>query len=948
MITKSKHQKCLQNLRMSESMPTNLDDFYIESTISSCTLSKKTVLESEGYLSVRWRTKQIYCISPSKAGIYLLYDLHKNPHYHLQHKERSSVQQKSTDLGVPFVLLDDKSYVEEGRIHHHTHLSPLYKEKVSPVITKLDLDAIVSKLSKEEICDRGNIALTFGWKNNAFVKSNGVNVPCNDTLDDFDRTVLKIMTKSYMSAYGDNIANPPFTKNEKRIREYANQLVTIGTCVSSNSSIENVFESVTYALTFCSNNSNTQLRPHVDTLNCFETGFNAVFGMYFIFRHPTEKKFVRLVLLGYSRRSIFYAMNRFEKRSMFKNHLKRYSTYLDERNDFCLENAIPWNDARRKTPSIISKIPFIDKCGFYSIFVSGLYDIIKSGKTLFLEDIVELVLPIGWLCTGANYYRVLSQWNSNGIPKGNLTVIMLRTLVEQFDGISRGEGLRMQPSCNSPIPLEKIYEGQRILLRFINIANGSPSCDIKQGMEMLEKIYYVRGLGAQHLMSVLTLLRVVYNPEYVRSTVLLETNLTAKKIHDLYRLNHKLTNELYKELSMELYDGCSRMVENLVCEFFRDIHENPTTFTWDLQYYDDSIGKRKLKKPDTFFSNQSIFKETQFAIHRYFYDKHGKVKSEFLHNLVLDREAHVRHWLIEKNVTTDELVYVTKKQEEGGHGLKSLPGKKIGKKSKCLKSQSRKTSSKKKVSKDIDDTKLLDDGEENDTLYQGEGETNISSSYMLRNRNIMYTKKYSGIQLQIISMLKDSCDQESVDCRDMSWFLGEKKYINSDLCLRQIIGRTSRKRKRNKAKGSLVTDILHHDNNRQVYSQSINGQNKVHFVRSENMNICQKGFYGLYGQVISKNNLCLAFYETKKDALLALKMTIFAGDVPNIVSNCDLSSLLRNMEPNSHMALLEKKQGVESFFGFISKKDTCYFMNIPLEDAMTLKGEWQEFKCYTE
>ena len=904
---------------MSGTIPTNLDDFYIERTVSSCTLSKKTVLESEGCLSNRWRTKKIYCISPSNAGIYLLYNLHKNPHYHLQQKERSSVQQKAKDLGVPFVLLDDKFYVEEGIIHHHTHLSSLYKQKVSPVISELDLDGIISKLSKQEICDRGNIALTFGWKHNSFVKSDGVNVPCNDVLDELDCSVLKIMTKAYMSAYGHNIANAPFTTNETRIREYANQLVTIGTSAASNSSIQNVFESVTYALTYCNSNSNTQLHPHVDTLNCFEPGFNAVFGMYFFLKHTKEKKIVRLVLLGYSRRSIFYAMNRFEKRSLFKNHLKRYSTYVGERNNFCMENAIPWNVARRKTPLVISKIPFIDKCGFYSVFVSGLYDIIKSGTTLFLEDIVELVLPVGWLCTGANYYRVLSQWNRHGIPKGNLTVEMLRTLVEQFDGISKGEGLRMQPSCNSPIPLGKVYEGQRILLRFINTANGSPSCDIKQGMEMLEKIYYVGGLGAQHLMSVLTLLRVVYNPEYVRSTVLLENNLTAKKIHELYRLNHKLTNELYTELSMELYDGCSRMVENLVCEFFRDMQQDPTACKWDLQFYHDSIAKRKLKKPDTFFSDQSIFKESQFCIHRYFYDVDGKVKSEFLHNLVLGKDKRIRHWQKVEEINSDEVIYVTKKQEGGGQGLKSAPGKKTGNTKKSLKAKSRKTYSKKKISEDIVDNKQLDNEDEDDALYEVEESlTNISRTYMLRNRNIRYTKKYSGIQLEIISMLKDSCDQDSVDCTDMSWFIGEKKYMNTDLYIRQIIGRTSVKRKRNKAKGSLVKDIIHLDNHRQVYSQSINGRNKVYFIRSEIKNISQKGFYGLYGKVISNNNLCLGFYESKTDALLALKMTIFAGDAPNIVSHCDLSPSIQNMQPNSHMALLEKKQGVESFFCFIT------------------------------
>ena len=454
----------------------------------------------------------------------------------------------------------------------------------------MDLDGVIKKLEVEKRNKRGNIAITFGWKHNCFVPKQGINIPFNDTLDEFDRKILKQMTQAYINSYGATIPDAPYTINKERIKNYADQLVKIGT-TSTSTEIENVFESVTYAMTYCDNSSDTQLCMHIDSLNCYENGFNAVYGMYFILKHPSqEKKNVRLVLLGYSRRSIYNAISRFEKRNMFKRHLLRYSTFLGERNVFCLEKAIPFKSSKNEQPTVITKIPFMDKCGFYSIFTSAIYDIIRSCKNVVLEDIVELVLPIGWLCTGSNYYRILSQWCKDGLPKGNLTVILLETLVENYGGISKGEGMRLQPFCNSPIPLSKIYQGQQLLLNFIIHANKSSNCEIKKAMEMLEEIHFVRGLGAQHIMCVLTLLRVVYNTSYVRSTILLETNSTAKKIQKEYSLNPKLTNELYYEVAQELCNGSSRLVENMVCEFFRDI-KDPTETDWNLDSYYASIKK---------------------------------------------------------------------------------------------------------------------------------------------------------------------------------------------------------------------------------------------------------------------------------------------------------------------------------------------------------------------
>ena len=93
-------------------------------------------------------------------------------------------------------------------------------------------------------------------------------------------------------------------------------------------------------------------------------------------------------------------------------------------------------------------------------------------------------------------------------------------LVNEFGGLSQGVVLREKSFCNTPIPISKIYEGQMILLNVIKKINYGSHCDIESVMIEIEKIHYIGSLGAQHILCILTLLRVIYNPYYVRLTIL--------------------------------------------------------------------------------------------------------------------------------------------------------------------------------------------------------------------------------------------------------------------------------------------------------------------------------------------------------------------------------------------------------------------------------------------
>ena len=83
-------------------------------------------------------------------------------------------------------------------------------------------------------------------------------------------------------------------------------------------------------------------------------------------------------------------------------------------------------------------------------------------------------------------------------------------------------------------------------------------------------MYGVGNLGAQHLLAVLSLLRLLKDPDYVRCSSVLEKTATETKIVDKYRLRYKSINALYNELATEKFNGNHRLVENLGCEFLRD------------------------------------------------------------------------------------------------------------------------------------------------------------------------------------------------------------------------------------------------------------------------------------------------------------------------------------------------------------------------------------------
>ena len=422
----------------------------------------------------------------------------------------------------------------------------------------------------------------------------------------------------------------------------------------------NCFESITYAMSYIGKEEHL-LAPHIDQFNCATKGYNMVFSVYFHTNHPEkENTLVRVVFIGYSRRQMNEYFQRLSLRKIFKENLMKYSSVIGKRNSLTIEKAFPYR--KEGEHQFFYSLPFTDKCAFYSIFTSAIYDISKAfhdvSKPISSDDVLELALPVVWLPTGFFYYQILKEWESKKqLPTYNLTMAVVDHIVKRSGGLSKGNGQRFMPYCNKAIPKNRIIESLRKLRKFLEESKTGDwsATDLLNGIK--DAVYCCGDIGAQHLMSVLTLLRIIQDPKYVRDTVVLKNTMTEKRLKKLYKMSHNVINILYKEVANELYNGNTRMVENLTCEFFRDMGKK-VLYDVSKGEYEKSIRKRigsneNIRHPDVFHTTQSLFIEEESKLNRYFYNDEGLVQKERVQTFFVSKKKKV--WILESKALYSEI-----------------------------------------------------------------------------------------------------------------------------------------------------------------------------------------------------------------------------------------------------------------------------------------------------
>lgn len=279
-------------------------DLYIEFTGDDFKMKPSDVMQ-EHFLSAKWKTEKAYRIIPFQSGTYLIYDLHKNPHYQLPQSMRSSFNQKAKQLNIPVTTIKNDVYEEKNTIYHYSSQSQIYEQHVNPHIKSFCLEDIILMLDEEKESRRGNFAKTVGWHSLNFVadEKRNISIPGRTAnITTLDKNTMKIMTIIMKTLYS-NITPAPFATNTKRTKEWANELVLIDHTEDINEKAEsepkNVFESITYAMTYVSSNKDDgMLKTHIDQFNCNQYGFNCVFGIYFHLKHPKKRHICSCCIAG--------------------------------------------------------------------------------------------------------------------------------------------------------------------------------------------------------------------------------------------------------------------------------------------------------------------------------------------------------------------------------------------------------------------------------------------------------------------------------------------------------------------------------------------------------------------------------------------------------------------------------------------------------------------------
>ena len=909
----------------SPTIPPNLPDMYIEITTEDFKKRPERILTSK-YLCDSWTTETLYRIPSFAAGTYLMYNLHKNPHYQLPFSERSRLEKRAKEKNVKVTEVATTDFEVPNQLYHYSNETETFKEIVDERKEDFDLPYVIRMLDETgPPSKRGNYAKSVGWRNNSYKFQNTLNIPVRSVITSFDKKILSLMTNIMSLIYEKKLSSIPFAENKRRHDEFSQLLMgyvdeDTDTDDKEWKDEENLFEALTYAMTYCNNDTPNLLNPHIDFQNDRTEHYNTVFSIYYHTYHPDHpNQIVRVVFIGYSRKAIHDYYLREINYKLYKHHLRQYYLCLKIGNQrtFTLPNAFSWDPSLEHKPYM--KLPFVDKCGFYSIFVSAIYDLINRYKNtkdeLCLEDVLELVMPIGWLTTGSRYYLILKNWESNGLPEGNLSIKIVEELV-QMGGLSRGIGPRMQPHQNKPIPLKNLYKNLQYLRTFVKDANlNSNKCLWENYMkELTSNLYGVGNLGTQHLLSILTLLRVLRNPEYVVYTKVLKNTATEKKLTSIYRLTHKSINALYGELANELFDGCLRKMENLGCEFLRDI-KHPMK-NWNMNTYaaDRSIrcGADSIKFPDTFFSTQSIFIEENKSINRYSYSATGLVMSETLPIMELVSDDD-RNW---DNTSTDVLQIIPSKDK----GLQIIPSEDEAESPPRKKRRSKR---KKASQKDSDDY----------ATFQSELE-----NYMMKFDPIQESLIWSYFKKAKSLPSESMCFEYTND-----WFDGHSLVVNTNSLVKDLTGASTgkkRKSKGNNKKSIIKYTAVKYDEN-YCYTAYVLGERQRVYLSSKTENPYDKGFVKLDIVPNGKGIDSVAFYHTKENAAMALKIRIFLDPKYSILKH---PIIKQSFENGKTLALFEREGNKINFWGLLAMEENTKKLYVPIIDDYKLIFPWRSFE----
>lgn len=356
----------------------------------------------------------------------------------------------------------------------------------------------------------------------------------------------------------------------------------------------------------------SMLVAHFDRGNCPFPGFTDVFVPY---KHIFLEEYsimVRVALVGFAKKASSDYYRRLDGARHLKTNVKAYFDHVKADRLFPSVPMFKNND-----PIVpCHTIPHLDKgAGFNSAAAHILEKLCFECKPHWfdsLESVCEVILPFAFVVSYANLYKAFHRWSRlavkpNKTGSGNLFLEVMKELVDVDGGINRAPGPRMTVSCNYSMKVSTVMTSLCILRAAILHINSTVDVSYAKAEKLLIQIHGVQGLGAQHLLSILSLTGVINRPCLGACASVCVGTKTYAKLKETYHLPEASINKVYLDLSREL--GISvAIVENTVCEFFRD---NVLGLPFDATTYDVRVKLRQHGRaglfPDTFFFGQRLY-----------------------------------------------------------------------------------------------------------------------------------------------------------------------------------------------------------------------------------------------------------------------------------------------------------------------------------------------------
>lgn len=637
----------------------DLPDIYFETTVGKFSVKPEYVKEAGG-LSTRWTTSEVKRIETGHSGMYMAWDAHRRPHYQELRKRRADISAIAKKRNCELTKLPfSRNFISTGDIAVVNGGSALFDSVMTDEIRmSLDMndlfEGVFSNLTHEQQkmhtsrknsgkihFERGNFVRNYGWAtlNQQLKGVKDVTAPqmiSGMTAIDVGRMVaMTSMMRNFASVCD---LEEPFSTDPTRTTEFANYLcVRFGLPTKdSNNCPANTVEAMTYGLTSCDPppiNGKSQepfvFGCHVDQFNCRQPGFNVIFCYYEHF--IKDERWYRLSIIVYSRSCVSAYFQRKHSKDVLKNNLTSYISHCLKtgRGTAKLDQLVNSSDVQHGTsngqlsedvgddllidiPLVKQALPFMDKAsGFLSAPASAIRQILKSNKRLSLQQMCELILPMGWATTYSNLYPLLMEWVRNGLPQSeNYTITIIETMVQRHGSFTAGFGPRFQPSFNYSLEEREIEHGLRTLYEVVIDANlGKLSTKDPALKKRMTNICSIGDLGMHHVIHIATIVGVIRNTDFLAWAHIAKGTTTWTNVRANFHLGESVLNRMISDIAEEL--GLPQLcVENGLCEYCRDCD---ITLPFDKQAYKESLeGREKstsgnIRHPDLFFVGQSIF-----------------------------------------------------------------------------------------------------------------------------------------------------------------------------------------------------------------------------------------------------------------------------------------------------------------------------------------------------